>query len=175
MKKLFVFSVLFFFILVGGFFSYKLYALHSMHAETVVLKQFSVNEKLQPRITLEFSVVNPSFVDNTIEQIVYRAYLVDYNEELFSGVLTGQLVPAHNHAAFVLDESLSWKPDIAMILDMLQRDKIMVEFSTLTTVDYFGFPITSEKTATFDIAASVKPVLQQQVNSLKGLLKGLMQ
>lgn len=173
MNKIIVFVILFLFILTGGVFGYKLYALNNMYTETVMLKQFSINEKLQPHIVLEFSVVNPSFVDNTIQQITYHASLVDYDQELFSGVLAGKAVASGDKVVFVVDKTLSWKPDIAVILDMLQREQIMVEFSTLTTVDYFGFDLTSEKKASFDIAASVKPALQKQVNKFNAMLSGM--
>lgn len=145
-----------------------------MYSESIALKQLSVNNQLQFTVALEFTVTNPSLVTNTINKIDYRAYLPLYSQELFSGTLQGKQLPPKSTVTFTINENIDWTPDIETALDMMKQDKIPVEFSTKTSVDYFGFPIESEKTTTLDIAKYIKPEIQKQVNRFSGMISSLL-
>ena len=174
MKKIILFALLFLVLLFGGLFGYKLYALNSMYADDVILKDFSVGGNLQIHITLEFDVINPSLLTNTINEITYEAYLVDYDQVLLLGTLDGAVVPAGESIAFVVDDDLDWTPDIETGLDMLKKEKIEVKFTTVTAVDFLGSELKGENIATIDIAKYVKPAIQKQVDRFSNMFAGLL-
>jgi hypothetical protein len=175
MKKFAMFIGLFFVLLlfVGGFFGYKLYALNSMYGENVALKDFSMGDNFQLQLSLAFDVVNPSALDNKINGVAYRAYLVEYDEELFSGTLHGAIIPSGESRTFIVNEQLDWVPDVPTALAMLDKNTLTLEFTTVTDVDYFGMDISSEKKVVIDIAKYVKPLIQQQVDKFSNMFGGL--
>ena len=171
MSKGFLFFLIFFIVLLllsGSFLGYNLYALHSLHVQDVVLKQVSVADNLRLHLALQFTIVNPSFVDVTIRDISYQAFLPLYQQDLFSGVLAGQTIPARGSAVFFVDDDLSWIPDLATLLDIMKHEHLPATIATTTTVDYLGFPLKSDATMTLDLAPYLAPVLQSSLKKLSG-------
>lgn len=152
---------------------YQLFALNSVEIKTITIDNFGMNSNLFFTIDGSVEAYNPSFIPVTIKKIDYEGYIEE--EKVLEGTLEGQIIPAEATATFPFDEEIEWAPTPDTALAIIDGSNLTLTLKMNPQVSYlYLFTITGEKEADINIAALLKPYVQQQIAALNEMVLGFL-
>lgn len=147
---------------------YQLWVLNSTEITAFHIDEISMNKNLLFVVDGSVIVQNPSLLAVTVRQVSYTGFIA--GEQVFTGELPGQTIPAQGNATFFFSQEIDWVPDTETALAILDGEDVTVTIHLEPQAAYlYFFTLHSEEEITFSLTDLIAPYIREQIATLSSL------